>query len=216
MHKEEALAKIREIGLIAVLRGPSPELTLKMVDALAAGGVLGIEITYTTPNAPEVVKSLSSKYGDQIMLGMGTLTQSEHAQQALDAGASFIVSPHGEAELAKAMVDTKLAVIIGALSPSEIVQARKWGADIVKVFPGSLGGSAYLKALRGPYPNIPIIPTGGVSIDNVADWFEAGAFAVGAGSTLCPSGFATEGRFDDITERARAFVMEVERARSMK
>jgi 2-dehydro-3-deoxyphosphogluconate aldolase/(4S)-4-hydroxy-2-oxoglutarate aldolase len=214
MNKEETLSRIKKIGLLSVIRGPSPDLTLKMVDALIAGGVYGIEITYTTPNAPEVVKLLDEKFGDQILLGMGTLTKPEHAVMAKEAGALFIVSPHCIEELAKAMVETNLAVMIGALTPSEVVQARAWGADVVKVFPGSLVGPGYLKALRGPFPDISVMPTGGVSVENVADWFAAGAFAVGAGSSLCPIAFAKEGRFDEITERAKAFIKAVEGARS--
>jgi 2-dehydro-3-deoxyphosphogluconate aldolase/(4S)-4-hydroxy-2-oxoglutarate aldolase len=214
MSKEDTLSRIGKIGLLSVIRGPSPELTLKMVDALIAGGVYGIEITYTTPNAPEVVKLLDETFGDQILLGMGTLTKPEHAPMAKEAGAIFIVSPHCNEELAKAMVETDLAVMIGALTPSEVVQARAWGADVVKVFPGSLVGPGYLKALRGPFPDISVMPTGGVSVDNVADWFAAGAFAVGAGSSLCPRNLAEEGRFDEITERAEAFVKAVEKARS--
>ena len=215
MSKESTLSRIMEIGLLSVLRGPSPELTIKMVDALVAGGVLGIEITYTTPNAPQVVKKLDDKYGDHILLGMGTLTKPEHATQAKEAGARFIVSPHCEAELANAMDATGLVVMIGALTPSEIVQARSLGADVVKIFPGSLVGPGYIKALRGPFPDIPVMPTGGVNIDNVADWFAAGAFAVGAGSALCPGAWAKEGRFNEITERANAFVKEVEKARTV-
>jgi 2-dehydro-3-deoxyphosphogluconate aldolase/(4S)-4-hydroxy-2-oxoglutarate aldolase len=111
------------------------------------------------------------------------------------------------------MVATELAVMIGALSPTEVVRARSLGADVVKVFPGSLGGPAYLKTLRGPFPEIPMMPTGGVTVDNVAAWFAAGAFALGAGSELCPLAWAKEGRFDDITRRAEAFVQQVRDAR---
>jgi 2-dehydro-3-deoxyphosphogluconate aldolase/(4S)-4-hydroxy-2-oxoglutarate aldolase len=214
MSKEDTLSRIKKVGLLSVIRGPSPDLTLKMVDALIAGGVYGIEITYTTPNATEVVKLLDESFGDQILLGMGTLTKPEHAAMAKEAGALFIVSPHCNEELAKAMVETDLGVMIGALTPTEVVQARAWGADVVKVFPGSLVGPGYLKALRGPFPDILVMPTGGVSVDNVADWFAAGAFAVGAGSSLCPRNLAEEGRFDKITERAEAFVKAVEKARS--
>jgi 2-dehydro-3-deoxyphosphogluconate aldolase/(4S)-4-hydroxy-2-oxoglutarate aldolase len=213
MSKEETLSRIKKAGLLSVIRGPSPELTLKMVDALIAGGVYGIEITYTTPNATEVVKSLDETFGDQILLGMGTLTKTEHVAMAKEAGALFIVSPHCEEDLAKTMVESGLAVMIGALTPSEVVQAKAWGADVVKVFPGSLVGPGYLKALRGPFPDISVMPTGGVSIENVADWFASGAFAVGAGSALCPRNLAEEGRFDEITERAKAFVETVEKAR---
>ena len=213
MNKEETHARIRELGLLAVLRGPSPELTLKMVDALVEGGVLGIEITYTTPNAAEVVSSLDQKFGDQILLGMGTLTSPDQPAEAKSAGARFIVSPHCEEELAKAMVDTGLTVMIGAFTPSEVVKAYRLGSDIVKIFPGFMGGPGHIKSLRGPFPHIPAMPTGGVNLENIEQWFAAGAVAVGAGSALCPGAWAKEGRFDDITDRARAFARAVERAR---
>ncbi len=210
MSKTETLIKIEEIGLLAVIRGPSQELTLKMVEALVRGGVIGIEITYTTPNAAEVVAALDQRFGDEIMLGMGTLTQPAQAAEARAAGARFLVSPHTEPALAKAMVATGLPVMMGALTPSEVVQASSLGADVIKIFPGSLGGPSYLKALRGPFPAIKMMPTGGVSIDNVADWFAAGAVAVGAGGELCPTAWAKEGRFEDITQRAREFVAAVQ------
>jgi 2-dehydro-3-deoxyphosphogluconate aldolase/(4S)-4-hydroxy-2-oxoglutarate aldolase len=213
MSKPETLDRVRKLGLLAVLRGPSPELTLQMVEALVAGGVLGIEITYTTPEATRVVKELHDKYGDEILLGMGTLTHPGQVDQAKQAGANYIVSPHYEAELAQAMAASELGVMIGALSPSEVVQAYRIGSDIVKIFPGSLGGPAYMKALRGPFPEIPMMPTGGISPENIVDWFAAGAAAVGAGSQLCPTDWAKEGRFADITQRAREFVQAVEQAR---
>ncbi len=216
MKKQYTLDRIRELGLLAVLRGPSPELTLKMVEALVNGGVLGIEITYSTPNATDVVRSLAKQFGDDILLGMGTLTLPEQAAEAQAAGARFIVSPHCEDQLARAMVGSGLAVMIGAFTPSEVVRAHQLGSDVVKLFPGSQGGPKYMKALRGPFPDIPMMPTGGVSADNVGEWFAAGAYAVGAGGALCPRAWAEEGRFDDITQRAQAFVEVVEKARSAK
>lgn len=214
MSKNETLSKFQEIGLLAVIRGPNADLTLKMVDALLKGGVTGIEITYTTPNAAEVVKALAEKFGNEILLGMGTLTRPAQAEEAQAAGARFLVSPHCEPALAEAMVATGLPVMIGALTPSEVVQAVRLGSDVVKIFPGSLGGPGYLKALRGPFPEIKMMPTGGVSVDNVAAWFEAGAIAVGAGSDLCPTAWAKEGRFDDIVNRAREFAEAVRAARA--
>ncbi len=214
MDKNTVLNKIKELGLLAVIRGPSPDLTLKMVDALVAGGVLGIEITYSTPNAPQVVKALAQQFGDQIILGMGTLTEIEHAEMAVSAGASFLVSPHCEKMLAEAMVDTGLPVMIGALTPSEVMQAYRYGSDVVKIFPGSLVGPGYVKALRGPYPYIPMMPTGGVDIDNIKDWFAAGVVAVGAGSNLCPTTWAKEGRFADITQTAWSFMDAVHKAKA--
>jgi len=198
------------------LRGPSPELTVQMVDALVAGGVTGIEITYSTPNATEVVRALGRKHGDGILLGMGTLTEVAHVEQARAAGAQYIVSPHCEEGLAKAMVASGLAVMIGALTPSEVLHAHRLGSDVVKIFPGSLGGPAYVKSLRGPLPGIPMMPTGGVSAANIPEWFAAGVFAVGAGSELCPAQLAKEGRFDEITRRAVQFAAAVRAARNRK
>lgn len=213
MTKNEILAKIKQLGLLAVIRGPSPELTLQMVDALVAGGVYGIEITYSTPNAPEVVRSLADKFGSEIMLGMGTLTEPEQAAQAVQSGANFLVSPHCEKTLAEAMVATGLPVMIGALTPTEVIQAYRLGSDVVKIFPGSLVGPDYIKALRGPYPYIPMMPTGGVNVENIPDWFAAGVFAVGAGSNLCPTAWAKAGRFADITATARTFVEAVNQSK---
>ena len=212
MNKEKTIQVIHELGLLAVIRGPSPDLTLKMVKALVDGGVTGIEITYSTPNAVNVVKTLADEFGDRILLGMGTLTKPEQAVEAKAAGVRFIVSPHCEVTLAQAMCRTGLAVMIGAFTPSEVIQAYQLGSDVVKLFPGSLGGPAYLKSLRGPYPHIPFMPTGGVEVDNVNDWFAAGAFAVGAGSQLCPTDLAKLGRFNEIVTRAKSFVLAVKQA----
>lgn len=213
MNKAETLQKIRELGLLAVIRGPSKALTLEMVAALVAGGVTGIEITYTTPNAAEVVAALARRFGDEIVLGMGTLIEPAQAAEAAQAGAQFLVSPHTEPALAQAMVATGLPVMMGALTPTEVVSSRQLGSDVVKLFPGSLGGPEYMKALKGPFPNVPMMPTGGVDIDNIADWFAAGAVAVGAGSQLCPKSLAAAGKFDEITAIARSFVTAVAAAR---
>jgi 2-dehydro-3-deoxyphosphogluconate aldolase/(4S)-4-hydroxy-2-oxoglutarate aldolase len=212
MSKKGVLERIRTEGLLAVLRGPDPATTLKMVNALVDGGVMGIEITFTTPDALGVVKELKEAFGEEILLGMGTLTQVQQAHQAKEAGASFIVSPSCKPELGRAMVQTELAVMIGALTPTEIQSAHEMGADVVKVFPGSLVGPGYFRAIHGPYPEIRLMPTGGVDVDNVAEWLKAGAFAVGAGSNLCPKDLALEGRFDEITRIARAFITAVREA----
>jgi 2-dehydro-3-deoxyphosphogluconate aldolase/(4S)-4-hydroxy-2-oxoglutarate aldolase len=214
MSKAEMLEKIKQLGLLAVIRGPSAELTVKMVEALVAGGVLGIEITYSTPNAEEVVRTLSGMYADRIVLGMGTLTKPEQALLAKAAGANYLVSPVCEATLIKSMVDSGLLTMAGAFTPTEVLQAYNLGSDVIKIFPGSLGGPAYVKALKGPFPYIPMMPTGGVSANNVAEWFATGVVAVGAGSELCPPQLAKEGKFDEITRRAAEFVQVVKSARS--
>ena len=214
MKKADVFEQVKKLGLLAVIRGPSAELTVKIVDALIGGGVLGIEVTYTTPNAEDVVKTLAEKYGERIVLGMGTLTNPEQAITAKKAGASFLVSPVCEVELVKSMVASGLLCMAGALTPTEVLQAYNLGVDIVKVFPGSLGGPAYIKALKGPFPYIPMMPTGGVDADNVADWFAVGVVAIGAGSKLCPSQLAKEGKFDEISKRAAEFVKIVDAARA--
>lgn len=213
MDKQSELKKLQELGLIAVIRGPSVELTIQMVKALVEGGVLGIEITYSTPNAEEVVAELSKYFGNRIVLGMGTLTKPDQAKSAIASGAGFIVSPVCELALVKAMVSTGVPTMIGALTPTEVLQAYEAGADVVKIFPGSLGGPAYLKSLKGPFPYIPMMPTGGVSETNVKEWFSAGVFAVGAGSELCPPQLAREGKFEEITRRAAAFATAVKEAK---
>jgi len=213
MNKFEVLEKVKALGLLAVIRGPSPELTVNMVEALVAGGVLGIEITYSTPNAEEVVKTLSMKFGDSIVLGMGTLTKPEQAQSAKSAGAHFLVSPICEPKLVKGMVDSGLLTMAGALTPTEVFQAYTLGVDVIKIFPGSLGGPSYIKALKGPFPYIPMMPTGGVNAGNVAEWFATGVVAVGAGSELCPPQLAKDGKFEEVSKLAAAFVQVVNTSR---
>ncbi len=212
--KEKTLQKIQDLGILAVLRGPSQELTLKMVEALVNGGITGIEITFTTPNALDVVQALDKEFRDDIVLGMGTLTKPDQAKNAKNAGATFLVSPHTEEELAAAMITTGLPVMMGALSPSEVMRAWSLGSDVIKVFPGSLGGPGFMKSLKGPFPDIPMMPTGGVSDKNLGDWFRAGAFAVGAGSNLCPKGLAMAGDFDEITKIAERYIAAVRAAKS--
>ena len=211
--KESTLNRLHELGLVAVIRGPSPELTVRMVEALVAGGVLGIEITYTTPDAVGVVRALDARFGEQILLGMGTLTRPEQAEEALAAGARYIVSPITDEALGRAMVATGLPVMIGALTPTEVWRAHQLGSDVVKLFPGSAVGPDYVKALRGPFPDIALMPTGGVDEHNVGDWFRAGVFAVGAGSQLSPGKLAKERRFDEIEATARRFAAAVAAAR---
>jgi len=213
MTKQETLEKIKTLGLLAVIRSPSAELTVKMVDALFKGGVSGIEITYSTPEAEQVVSTLNKTYGGKIVLGMGTLTDPEQALSAKEAGASFLVSPICKPGLVKAMVKSGLLVMAGALTPSEIFQAYQLGSDVVKIFPGSLTGPSYVKALHGPFPYIPMMPTGGVSAANVAEWFAAGVIAVGAGSELCPPQLAKDGKFDEISRRAKDFMQIVQKSR---
>jgi 2-dehydro-3-deoxyphosphogluconate aldolase/(4S)-4-hydroxy-2-oxoglutarate aldolase len=201
------LNRIKDLGLIAVIRGPSPVLTIDLVAALVSAGIQGIEITFTTPDALNIVQELEEKYGNKILLGMGTLTKVDHAESAAQAGAKFIVSPHLNTDLARAMKKTGLVTILGALTPSEIAQAYyEYEADIVKVFPGSLVGPGYFQALRGPYPGLPMMPSGGVNKSNLLEWFSAGAFVVGVGGNLFPRHLIEERAFEEITIRAKEYL----------
>jgi 2-dehydro-3-deoxyphosphogluconate aldolase/(4S)-4-hydroxy-2-oxoglutarate aldolase len=213
MDKEDILEKIKALGLLAVIRGPSEELTLQMVEALIAGGVCGIEITFSTPNAERVVECLAEEYGETILLGMGTLTEPGQVESAKNAGARFIVSPVCDTELVKAMVKSGLVTMAGALTPTEVLHSYRLGSDVIKIFPGSITGPSYIKALHGPFPYIPFMPTGGVNTNNLKEWFAAGVVAVGAGSELCSPDLAKQGRFAEITQRARDFCAAVNAAR---
>lgn len=211
--KDETLQKIESLGLLSVIRAPDSGVAVKIADALTVGGITGIEITYTTPGALEAVTELVDKYGSDIVLGMGTLTQPDQAGAAREAGAQFLVSPHTEENLAGAMRETGLPLMMGALTPSEIMRAQQLGSDVVKVFPGSLFGPAYFRALRGPYPTVKLMPTGGVDLDNLAEWFAAGAFAVGVGSALLRKDWILEGRYQRLTEAAHRFHQQLQLVR---
>lgn len=214
MNKTEILDQIKALGVLAVIRGPSEDLTVRIVEALVAGGIRGMEVTYSTPNAENVVRRLDAKYGSEIVLGMGTLTEVSQVRTAAEAGARYLVSPVCEPELVKAMVASGLLCMAGALTPTEVLQTYRMGVDVVKLFPGSLAGPSYVKALHGPFPQIPLMPTGGVSASNVDAWFAAGVIAVGAGGELCPPALAKAGRFDQITQNAVDFMAAVNKART--
>ena len=214
MEPDRTLKRTKDLGLLAVVRGESRAAALEVVGALVEGGVLGIEITFTTPEATQVIRDLDEEYGDRILLGAGTVTTHEQVEQSAEAGATFLVSPHCRPELARAMVDSGLVVMVGALTPTEVEEAYRLGSDVVKIFPASLVGPSYLKSLQGPFPYINTMPSGGVNAGNIKDWFAAGAYAVGAGSELCPIAWAKEGRFADITARAGEFAEAVRAGRS--
>ncbi len=212
MESVRTLEKTEELGLLAVVRGESRSAALEVVGALVEGGVLGIEITFTTPEAPRVIRDLDAEYGDGILLGAGTVITREQVDLAAEAGSTFLVSPGCDPELLPAMLETGLLVLPGVLTPSEVMLAHRLGAPAVKLFPGSSGGPSYLKALLGPFPGISFVPTGGVSVDNVQDWFAAGALAVGAGSALAPPSLAGRDR-GEVVETARRFAEAVRAAR---
>lgn len=211
MNKKDIISWIQKIGLIAVIRAPSEELALNTIDALIEGGVRAIEVTYSVPNACAVLEKLVKKYGNEVLFGMGTITKLEQIKTAKESGARFLVSPMFDDHIADSMVASGLIAMIGAFTPSEVFHAYNKGADIIKIFPGRLAGPNHIKDLRGPFPDIPFMPTGGVEISNLAEWFKAGVLAVGAGSNLCPGELMKKGQFDEISKIAREFVAAVER-----
>jgi len=205
----DRLQRLRDSAVLAVLRAPSAEIALDASEALIRNGITGIEVTYSTPDAAEVIAELVHRHGDAAYIGAGTVTTAEQAESAASAGARFLVSPGTSVPLGAAMLDTGLVVMTGALTPSEVMQAMSIGVDVVKIFPASLGGPSYLGALRGPFPDVALMPTGGVNPDNVAAWFAAGAIAVGAGGDLVPASALASGEMSEIEVRAKRFVAAV-------
>ena len=208
----ETLQAISRAGVIAVLRGPSADAAVAAAAALIAGGVTAIEVTYSTPDAAAAISRIRAEHPDAIV-GAGTLTRPDQVGEAAAAGATFLVSPGTTAPVATTMVDTGLPTMTGALTPSEVMTALDLGVSAMKIFPGSLAGPGYLKALRGPFPDVPLMPTGGVSVDNLADWLAAGALAVGAGSELCSAADMAGGDWATITAKAERFSAALAAAR---
>jgi len=215
MHKSEVLKRIRDTGLIPVVRAESSDQALRAVEALKAGGLGVIEVTMTVPDAIDLIKTLADKHGADTLIGAGTVLDPETAQACIQAGAKFIVSPALNEETIEFCRDQDVAVFPGALTPTEVVRAWKAGADAVKVFPaGAVGGASFLKALKAPLPQIELIPTGGVSLKTAADFINAGAMALGVGADLVDTKALRDGNSALITERARQFleIVQVTRA----
>ena len=209
----DPLAALRATTVVAVLRAPTAEAGILATDALVAGGITGIEITYSTPDAAAVIREVRRRHPAAVLLGAGTVLEPAQAEEAVGAGAQFLVSPGTAPDLAGAMLGTGATVLSGALTPGEVMTALRLGVHVVKLFPASLGGPAYLKALRGPFPQVSFVPTGGVSAGNLAEWLAAGAIAVGAGGELCPAAALAAGDWDTITSTARQFAAAARRAR---
>jgi 2-dehydro-3-deoxyphosphogluconate aldolase/(4S)-4-hydroxy-2-oxoglutarate aldolase len=203
------LERLRSAAVVAVVRAPDADSAISGIAALVRGGIRAIEVTYSTPDAAAVVAQLRAEHGDEIVVGSGTITTASQAAESAKAGAEFLVSPGTTEHVASAMRDTGLPFVLGALTPSEVMTAVALGADIVKLFPSSLGGTAYLASLREPFPDVPIMPTGGIGTGNVRAWLDAGAVCVGAGSGLVSADLLAGGEHDEITRRAEAFVAAV-------
>jgi 2-dehydro-3-deoxyphosphogluconate aldolase/(4S)-4-hydroxy-2-oxoglutarate aldolase len=213
MKKVEVLKRIKEVGLLPVLGAASAEEALALAWAIEAGGISAIEVTMTVPGAIKVIEILIREAGDRILIGAGTVLDPETARACMLAGAEFIVSPSLNLKTIEICHRYSVAIIPGALTPTEIVTAWEAGADVVKVFPCSaMGGAKYLKALKAPFPQIELIPTGGVSLSTAAEFLAAGAFALGVGADLVDAKAITAGTPEIITHNAKKYVEIVREA----
>jgi 2-dehydro-3-deoxyphosphogluconate aldolase/(4S)-4-hydroxy-2-oxoglutarate aldolase len=214
IKKIKVLNQIVETGLIAVVRAESAEQAVKVIDAARKGGILALEVTMTVPGAIDVIKEICRKYegGDEI-IGAGTVLDAETARMAMLAGAQFIVGPTLNADTIRVCNRYQINCIPGTMSVSEILQALELGASIVKIFPGSLLKPDFIKAVHGPIPYAPLMPTGGVTVENAPEWIRAGAVAIGVGGDLTKEGLA-KGDYSLITKKAEAYVKAVREARS--
>jgi 2-dehydro-3-deoxyphosphogluconate aldolase/(4S)-4-hydroxy-2-oxoglutarate aldolase len=212
--KREILDRIFKTGIVPVVRAESAADALAVVDVILAGGIDVIEVTMTVPGAVEVIDQIVGRHGDAVVVGAGTVLERDTARACVKAGASFVVSPTLDEGTVDFCRTEDVAVMPGALTPTEVVRAWRAGADVVKVFPcGAVGGASYIRALKAPLPQIPLMPTGGVAIGTVGDFIRAGACAVGAGADLVDLGLLREGNGEAITLKARAYVEAIWRAR---
>ncbi|MGD0162282.1 MAG: bifunctional 2-keto-4-hydroxyglutarate aldolase/2-keto-3-deoxy-6-phosphogluconate aldolase [Candidatus Sulfotelmatobacter sp.] len=212
MAKIEILQKIVASGLVSVIRAENPDQAAHIAEACALGGVAALEITFTVPGASGVIEHLAKRFSGQILMGAGTVLDPETARIAILAGAQFVVSPSLNPETARLCNRYQIPYMPGAGTIGEVIEAMECGADIVKVFPGEILGPAFVKAVKGPLPQASLMPTGGVTLDNVAQWIHAGSVAVGVGGNLTAG--AKTGDFASITHLARQFVERIKEARA--
>ena len=211
------LKRIEEVGIIPVVRAESEEEAIAVAKSIANAGIPIIEVTMTVPGAVKVIEKLCKHYGDEVVVGAGTVLDSETARACIDAGAQFIVSPALDMKTIELCKHQGIAVFPGALTPTEVVNAWQAGADAVKVFPCSaVGGANYLRALKAPLPQINLIPTGGVSLSTAKDLIAAGAWALGVGSDLVNTKAIKAGDYDSVVSTARSYVATVREARATK
>lgn len=211
--KLKVLNKIIDSGLVAVIRAESSEQASRIAEACASGGVGAVEITFTVPGAERVIADLTKEFkAEQILIGAGTVLDPETARIAILSGAQFVVGPSLNPDAARLCNRYQVAYMPGAGTTGEVIAAMECGADIVKVFPGDTLGPSFVKAVRGPLPQASLMPTGGVDINNVAEWIKSGCVAVGVGGNLTAS--AKTGDFKMITRLAKQFIDEIRRARA--
>jgi len=215
MNREDTKQAIEQGGIMPVLRARSAAEGRALVEALVAGGITVMEVTMTVPGAVELLALLKKEYGDRLLLGSGTVTSAEQAQATIDAGAEFVVSPSFHPDVVAATRKAGKVSIPGSLTPTEVITAWRAGADYVKIFPCSaVGGAGYLKSLLAPFPELRLIPTGGVTLATAADFLKAGARALGVGADLVNPKAIEEGTPEKVTDTARAYLELVGKFRS--
>ena len=210
--KIENLKIIEESGIVAVVRAENSDQALKIAEAVKAGGIQAIEITMTIPGAIDVIKKLAETYNNnEILIGAGSVLDTETACCCILAGAEYIVGPALNEEVIRLCNRYQKVVMPGAMSVTEVVKAMEAGADVIKIFPATLFGPKIIKAIKGPLPQAPLLPTGGVNVDNVAEWIKAGSFAVGVGSSLTAG--AKRGDYKEVAEMAKEFIQRIKTTR---
>ena len=215
MTKAEVLRALKTGGIIPVIRADSADRAVRISEALLAGGITTLEITMTVPDALGAMRSVSDRLGTDVLLGAGTVTSGRMAADALDAGAQFLVSPCVAADVIALARERAVAVLPGALTPTEVFAAHSLGGDIIKVFPATAaGGPAYLRALKGPFPAIDLCPTGGVNLETIGEFIKAGAVAVGVGGELVMKSAIQAGEYSRIADMARRYVDALAAARA--
>lgn len=213
MSKDQQLARVHNSGIVAILRAPSGEILGDVAEALLAGGVEAIEITFTVPKAHKILEHVADRLGDKILLGAGTVLDPETARTALLAGAQFIVAPTVNLDVIRLCRRYDKAIFPGAFTPTEVLAAWEAGADVVKVFPSDCVGPGYLKALRGPLPQIRLMPTGGVNLHTAADFLRAGAWALGIGGSLVEAKALANRDMPRIESLARQYIEVIRKTR---
>jgi 2-dehydro-3-deoxyphosphogluconate aldolase/(4S)-4-hydroxy-2-oxoglutarate aldolase len=214
MTKDEVRARVLAVGIVPVIRAGSARHAIVAAEAVAAGGISILEVTLTVPGAIEAIAQLVKDIGKEVIIGAGTVLDAQMARQCFDAGAEFLVTPGLDLGTVKAANDSGKLIMAGALTPTEVITAWKGGADFVKIFPASaVGGASYIKALRAPLPQIPLVPTGGVNLTTAADFLRAGSAALGVGGELIPAAALSNGDMRSITELSRMYLAIVRQVR---
>src|SRR5215472_8230601 len=217
MTAKEILAFVTEVGIVPVVRTSSAEAAIQAVEACYNGGIRAAEITMTVPGAIRALEKVADQFGGKLVLGAGTVLDPETARVCMLAGAEFFVTPSLRVSTIEMAKRYSKVICPGALTPTEVLAAWEAGADAVKIFPcGNVGGAKYIKALKGPFPQIEMVPTGGVNLETIGEFLKAGACACGVGGELVDNKWVAEGRFDVIEDRARKYLAAIAKARSEK